>query len=218
MAASKFNLKEATEAYIFTTAISIPLGGAIAYLIGIATEMRDHYIVTIVLCWLGIAGWASAKTAREMLLRALGYRDAPKLSVSSGSSGRKVPINYASGTKHTYLSDIAALWKPQEQVTFDPPALPMTFTVLVDGLDHTVTLDEIDYFIRKVWALQRLGKNGLSRKYWTRTHKPALDRLHYDTRVNLLLMAGIIVDRGDKRSGRLAVPPNKALDAIKAMS
>ena len=90
----------------------------------------------------------------------------------------------------------------------------MTFTVD----NRTVSLDEVDYFIRKAYNLQRQRKPGLSRAYWMQRHRPNYERWQYDANIELLNLAGLIVDRGERRSGRLLGSPAMALNAIKTIT
>jgi hypothetical protein len=214
---AKLNLKQMALSYIGGTTASLTTGYVLA-------GLYDHYggypdYPTVVGgAWLLVVGVPSCLVAADKIREAWGQRKKTTVSASSWTTalGRLVPINYPDGTtKHTFLSSLPATISLKHQQQQPEINTPDAFTVSMDGNDYTVTEPEIDHFLRTAWRLQRQGKHGLSRAYWTRRHRPPLHRLEYDVRMMVLLsLDGLIVDRGERRSGRLTLPPQMALYAL----
>lgn len=208
---AKINFKQVVLSYAAGTSASVTTGWVLA-------SLWDHYggrpdYPTLVGgAWLMTVGIPSCLLAADSIREAFGERR-NSVSVSSGPSsvlGRMVPINYSSGTKHTFLSSLP-MGQDQPEVS-----TPKSFTVTMDGNDHTIVSNDLDSFLHTAWRLQRQKRHGLSRKYWTRQHRPRYHRLEYDAIIFILLsVEGLIVDRGDRRSGRLTLPPKLALNVIK---
>jgi hypothetical protein len=130
-------------------------------------------------------------------------------SFSSGRSRRKIPFS-ANGKDSTILmSTIPFLKTNIKKPEFE------SFTVRIDNVDYTVTLVEMENFIRAAWNRQRNGKLGLSRTYWTKQRQPRLKTLEYNIRMHVLLsVSGLVLDRSQGRSGRLAISPLLTIQAL----
>ncbi len=108
-------------------------------------------------------------------------------------------------------------WIKPDPVAYNEEEAQMaSFMVEIDGIGYTVLWPEMEDFVRGIWARQRVGKPGMSRPYWTTQYRPPLTTREYNARINVLLgVNGLILDRGQGRSGRLSVSPLLALKELK---
>lgn len=217
MADKKLNFKQISIAWTGATFTTVTTSGTLAALIDGLPILE-----TAGWTWFALVGVPSVIVAGESLSKALGWKKSiGGVTVSNATNkGRAVPINYGNGKKSTvFLSEfkLPSIRNAKQVIEFEAPELPKTFTVHVpSGNTYTVHLDEIDYFIRKSHNRQRAGYKGLSREYWTKKHSPRLMRDDYDARIQLLLQYGLIVDRGERRAGRLLLPPARSIKMLQA--
>ncbi len=151
-------------------------------------------------------------SAQDRLRREFGGRSPITIignSFSGRRSKRKIPFSADGKDSHILMSSIPFLRTEIKEPELD------SFTVRVDSIDYTVTLIEMEKFIRTAWNRQRAGKLGLSRTYWTKRSRPRLKTLEYNARIHILLsVPGLILDRSQGRSGYLA---NRPLPTIKTL-
>src|SRR3989304_4662040 len=168
------------------------------------------------------SGLISAESLRQIL----GQREGLSISASSRVLRRSIPLTVNGRASALFLSSVSWL-KPsglddQAYQARGAPAtayLPDQFTVTVDGLPYTLQLPQIQDFLYTAWRRQRAGLPGLSRFYWTEERRPErFNRQLYDALMVLLSsVEGLIVDRGERRSGRLAAPPQLSIRAIQGV-
>jgi hypothetical protein len=129
--------------------------------------------------------------------------------ISARGSGRKITVNYGNDgnkAKDIFLSVLPIDVKDTaEELT--------AITVTMDETDYTILLSEIEDFIRIAWGKQRQGKSGLSRNYWTKTHRPRMKTLDYN--IMIFALQPIIVDRKKGKSGKLLDSPLIAIERVK---
>ncbi len=128
----------------------------------------------------------------------------------SKRTGRKIPFSANGKDGNILMSSIP--WLNSDNI--EEPETE-SFTVRIGDIDYTVTLAEMESFIRAAWNRQRAGTSGLSRTYWTRDRRPRLKTLEYNARMIILSsVPGLILDRSQGRSGRLAISPLLAMEAL----
>ena len=212
MSDKKLSFKQISIAWTGATFATVTTGGVFAGL------MDWPIIYTAGWAWFGVVGVSSMIAATDTLSKTLGKKEPTTVSVINGSNrGRKTPINYANGRRsHVYLSELILPWlKPEPS---EVAAMPKQFPVFTNGKYVTVTLEEMDYFIRKASNVERAGRrSGLSRDYWTTIHNPRFRRDMYDARIKVLESCQLIADREAKRSGRLILPPGQAIKTLQSI-
>lgn len=130
---------------------------------------------------------------------------------SLGGKRRKIPFKSNGQERDIFMFSIPWISKNSDE---DTPRLD-NFKVTIDDIDYTVSASEMESFVRTAWHRQRNGKPGLSRPYWTKQHRPRLKTLEYNARMDILLIApGLILDRSQGRSGRLANSPLLTIEAL----
>jgi hypothetical protein len=207
----KLNLKNAAAAYTAATATSLATCG-----VGIALARSLGYDVptgpTLGAVWLLTVGVPSTIAAGEQLRRALGQRKPTWVSASAPT--RQVKVGHPSLT-HTFLSTIPLL--KGERPNLPDEVGPAMFKVSLDGSIVEVPEPDVLEFLRLVWRRQQDGRHGLSQRWWTSKRRPALSRQDYDARVAVLTgTPNLIVNRDERRSGRLVYPPLGALRMVKS--
>ena len=89
------------------------------------------------------------------------------------------------------------------------------FTVTIDGIPYDVPITQLREFLSKAFSRQRGGKSPFSRNYWMQTHRPKFDRTEYDAIMTLLTgLEGLVINRSEKRSGKLVMPPEATIRAL----
>ncbi len=216
MIMAKLNFKDISIAYAGATVASVSTG-----LVGSYVWSKFGYDVDVGLvvssAWLLTVGVPSTLVAAETLRRKLGEGQPIIIRAAGGSRGRgrAIPVTSNGRKTHVFLSIMPLLGFQPKIAQTNQAESPDTFTVSVDENTYSVTSDEIESFLRVGWQRQRSGNFAFSRVYWTRQHRPRLKPLEYYTRLNVLLSyEGMILDRGKRRSGRLAYPPLAAIKAL----
>jgi hypothetical protein len=216
---AKLDLRDISIAYAGATAASVSTAVAGSYVWSKFGYDVDYGLV-ISSAWLLTVGVPSCLVSMETLRRKLGEKQQTTVSAVAGSGrigNRSIPV-YSGIEKraHMFMSSISLL-RPQldPQPYSQPIDLPDTFTVNIDDNSYSVTVGEIEAFLRGAWNRQRRGDPAFSRPYWTRQARPRLKPIEYYARLNVLMsVPDLILDRSKRRSGRLAVPP---LTAVKAL-
>lgn len=202
----------------------------VAVLIGFVWDRMDNnnnnvdYALWVAFV-LSVIGVFALSTYVDRLLKKLG-RKSP-ISIFSGgglAQGRRVPINYAGGKKSAvFLSSLPLIGRDSRQIDTEgkatlPPEieLPQTFTVILNGNVHTFTAIETRDFLSKAFARERAGSKGFSIRYWMQSHRPRWDRQRYDAMMKMLETNGLVVDRAERRSGRIVMPPNSAMKRLQS--
>ncbi len=174
---------------------------------------NTDYALSIGVTWFVAVGLPSIAVSAASLRRALGERQQTAITASPA---RAIPFtsNGRSGYVFNYATS-AFDWMTKTTPDMTDTMLPEDFTISVDGVAHTITEPEIVFFLRRAWSRQRAGQGGLSRLYWTKTMRPALSRQEYEARMTLLLsVPRLVINRGERRSGKLSVPPETAKRAL----
>ncbi len=124
---------------------------------------------------------------------------------SFARKGRKIPFK-ADGKNQSDIFMFSIGNDTSQAVEID------SITISDEGNNYTTSLPDLEYFIRKGWSRQQRNLSAFARRYWTKDER--LSTIEYQTRMNILLSVnGLIIDRGDRRSGRYAIPPS-ALNGI----
>lgn len=169
--------------------------------------------IAILGTWFVVVGVPSLAVSMDALRRVLGIKGAPSVTANQpgGVRSRPVKINLPTGPVTEFLTILPG----RSSKTDGFVRLPDSWTVEINGVRNTVTEAELSTFLTKVWRRQRSGFSGLSRTYWMREHRPRLRRQEYEARLTILLgVGGLIVDRGERRSGRLILPPGLSIKAV----
>jgi len=203
----RLNLSDVTIAYGAGTVASITTGFVTGWLWEHWGGHTD-YTTTIGLTWLAVVGIPSCLVAADTIKEKLGQRPGNYVA-SSRALSRVIPVNHAQGSTNVFMSLIG--WSDDQKRD-----MADSYTVSIAGSAFTLTEVEIEDFLAGAWRRQRAGHPGLSRQYWTSQHRPRLRRLEYQARLELISsVQGLVLDREERRSGRLALPPKLALQAIK---
>ncbi len=159
--------------------------------------------ITLVLC--SLYG-PLAYSAFDSLRHELGYKSPTSIiGQSLGGKRRKIPFKANGQDKDIFMFSVDN--EANEVVEMD------SITVSVNDNNYTTSLSDLEYFIRKGWARQRQRLSAFSRRYWMKNER--LSTVEYQARMSILLsIDGLIVDRGERRSGRLAIPPSATMEAI----
>lgn len=216
---AKLNHKDILIAYTGATIASVTTG-----LVGSYIWSKFGYDVDTSLvvssAWLLTVGVPSVGVSTKTLWERLGQKETATVKAIGRNSGgrRAIPFQANGRQGNIFLSSIPWL-KSQDfrsQTEDDKPDLPTVFEAQIEGNSYSITLPELEDFLRIVWRRQRAGnEHPLSRPYFTKQNRPRLKRLEYQTRINILLSCnGLILDRDKRRSGRLAVSPTLAIRAI----
>ncbi len=217
---TRLNFRDIATIYAAATFTSISTAAVGGYLWEHIGGNTDFGLI-IGGAWILSVGLPSTLVSMETLRKRLGEKSPNTVSAAGGSSRagrRSIPFSANGRQSHVFLSSIPWLSRLNEsQPEVEEIELPTIFTSTVDDNDYSVTIDELETFIRTAWRRQRIGENGLSRPFWTRQHQPRLKPLEYYSRLNVLLSCnGLILDRGKRRSGRLAVSPGLAIKALQS--
>lgn len=211
---AKLSAKEMAIAYTGATVATAAAGAVGGYLWQHYGGQTD-YVAAVGIPWLVVVGGPSMFVARDRLMVALGQRQPTTVTATAAAGpGRRIPFTAAGGTKQVLMSVL-----PFSQPDPDPIELPEQFAVSIAGTAHTIMLPQIQDFLYASWKRQRRGLSAFSRKYWLAERRPdRLKRQTYDAVMTLLLSVdGLIVDRDQRRSGRLAVPPQLSIKAIQGV-
>jgi len=216
---AKLNLEQVAIGYGAASLTSISTGLVGGYLWQHWGGQTD-YVVTVGVTWLITVGVPSVLISAESLRRILGQREGLSISASSRVLRRSIPLTVNGRASALFLSSVS--WLKPGGVDDQAPAaayLPDQFAVTVDGLPYTLQLPQIQDFLYIAWRRQRAGLPGLSRSYWTEERRPErLSRQLYDALMVLLSsVEGLIIDRGERRSGRLSAPPQLSIKAIQGV-
>lgn len=158
--------------------------------------------------WLTTIGVPHCLAFSRSIARNLGERDPYRIAVQSSiKPQRAIPVNAWGKASHIFA--FAFPDGPRVEET------PNAFTVDLGNGDTTLTYTDVEDFLRATWRRQRSGRAGLSRRYHTKTRRPRLEPVTYNAMITLLLSVdGLVVDRGERRSGRLSMPPQHTLNTL----
>ncbi len=209
--AKTINVRNIMILELWSTGLAIAVGVTGSYIL-------HEFQYSNVNPWLNIALLFTAPHAglllgaHHKLRQELDYKSGIEIvGQSLARKGRKIPFKADGRNRDIFMFSIP--WnssKPNtESLKLD------SFKVIIDDIDYTVSLSDMESFIRTAWHKQRNGKPGLSRPYWTKEHRPRLKTLEYNARMDILLsIPGVILDRSQGRSGRLANSPLLTIDAL----
>jgi len=149
--------------------------------------------------WLVSVGAPSLWVAGEQTLRALGRKP---VQPWRQWGGRSVAVNVMeSATRLVLKSD-----ERRVLVTYMYHALDN------NGLSHQFVDDDLSRALRLAW--HRRHRNPWSRN--AMMDSVLLSRDEYDAMMNLLQsVPGVVLDRGERRSGRIRLPPMTALEMVR---
>lgn len=208
---AKLNFKQIATGYAAAT-VSAATTGLVGGYLWQHFGGEPDYVVAIGATWFVTVGLPSIAISASSLRRVLGEK---QQTAVTATPSRAIP--YTANGKSGYVFNYATSafdWMTKARQD-DDVMLPEDFTISVDGATHTITEPEIDFFIRRAWSKQRAGRAGLSRAYWTKTLRPALSRQEYEARMTLLLsVPRLVINRSERRSGKLSVPPQTAKRAL----
>ncbi len=193
---------------LYTTILSATAGAASSYPLHVMYPDLDVNILFNTTAFICFTHTLLAFAAQDGLRREFGWRSPVKIIKNSFTrSRRKIPLNANGKSSDIFMSSISLPSLHAEETE--------SFTVRINNINYTVPLSDMENFIRAVWARQRNGEPGLSRTYWVKQRRPRLKTVEYDVRIRILEnVPGLILDRGQGRSGRLAASPLLIMDAL----
>lgn len=143
-------------------------------------------------------------------------------TIEARQGGRAVPVNLPTRTTHVFLSALTGGKVGQgEPAPADLEPIPDVFTVyncVVPGqepADVQLDLPTVETFLHRAYGRQWDRRPPFSRRYWTQERRPPLDTSAYYAVLTLLVAHGLIVNRGERRSGKLLLQPSTALRHLK---
>ena len=212
---AKLNLRDISIAYAGATVASVSTAAVGCYVWSRLGGVDVDVGLVVSSAWLLTVGVPSTLVGAETLRRKLGEHQPTKVSAVGGGRGqRAIPVTANGRASHIFMSIMPRL-KLQSNIPQPDMIAPDMFTVSVDQNSYSVTVNEIEDFLRICWKRQRSGAYPFPRSYWTRIHRPRLKPLEYYARLNVLLSVdGLILDRSKRRSGRLAVPPMATIKVL----
>ncbi len=210
----KLNLKDLSIAYGAASLAAVTTG-YVAGLLWSHIGGDTDYGLIVGSTWLFTVGVPSVLVSMDTLRKRLGQERPNTITAIGRQHRRGIPFSHNGRQSHVFLSML-----PIVGHNFDPdpgPDLPMIFTATIDDNDYSVTVDELEQFVRTAWKRQRQGESPFSRPYFTRQHRPRLKPGEYYARINILSSCnGLVLDRAKSRSGRLSVSPGLAIKALQA--
>lgn len=212
----KYHPRTISVLFVFASLLTVLAGWVIGALYRHWSGDRPDYWSIIGLTWLVMVGAPALFVSREGLLTMLGQRKPPGVTANTPSlSGREIPVHGVGGDRSVFMSVLG--WFQSSPAPEPISPAPLSYTVTLDGLAYTVTHGEIEEFLNIAWRKQGQGQAGFSRTYWTRKRRPALKREQYEARMRLIESAGLVIDRDERRSGRMACSPSKALELLRGL-
>lgn len=192
-------------AYLFATLTVLALAA-------VATEVvRVWVIVTFwqVACglWLVSVGIPSVGWSTRQVSRALGIRPSPVVRLGGW---RSIPV--AGGV----LADVGRSLFTSANGGQHTPALTVPDELTITCGNYVFPESEVLDVLQCGWRrqMQRRGA-ALARRYWLGRYPFMGDRDRYDAFCTSCEALGILVGRGDRASGRLAVPPLSSIYTLK---
>ena len=207
---TKLNAKNILTLAATTSGLSICFGLIGSYVLQELGYKPQDYAFNTSVAWLAFHA-PVISTAISSLKYALGEKQLPSVTANSHSTSRRIPFTANGRTSHIFASLLPGAMPRMIKVENKKLA---TFTVGINGQKHVISILEIEQFVHIAWRRQRQGKNGLSRQYWTRECRPRLKTLEYNCRMTILSQAGLVIDRSDRRSGRLVLSPELAIKEL----
>jgi len=197
-----------------TILILFMFGSILSVLVGwVGGTMYAHiggqpdFRIAISTLWLTFVGLPGLWVSRERLLYALGQRPQPRITTTPGPE-REIQVNGVGGPRSIFMTVLHPFAPPAAE---SAPAAPVSYTVTIDATPYTITTAEVDRFLNVAWSRQQRNQAPFSRHYWTRKRRPALSRELYEAHMRLVEQAGAVIDRGERRSGRMAIAPGRAM-------
>lgn len=155
--------------------------------IGLVQFDYNFWLGPLFTCGLTVThGWIQS---RAMLMAALGERKQATMAIT----GRNIPVS-AGGMLARFES---ALPGRTLQLEIEAGLQVITPTGVV------ISEDEIKHFVGRVVSRQLQGRKGLSRRYWTKEHRPPWERESYETLISCLKDNGFIQGRVGGKTGVL---------------
>jgi hypothetical protein len=194
-----------------TMGLSASMSLSVAYL-------TDGPFWTIFACVNTLGNLPLLLSSSDALRQELGLRSPIQIIGNGGKRtfGRRIPVNSANETKDIFMQTLRL--SPGTEQEYEPVAEIETISIWYDENEYTLTLPELEEFIYVAWRRQSQAKNAFSRHYWTKQRRPRLKTLDYNLRVWALMSCnGLVIDRSEGRSGRLAVPPKEAIQIIRSV-
>jgi hypothetical protein len=191
--------------------------------LGMSVSLGVSYIMAWDIAWTmalinTIANTPLLLASSDALRQELGLRSPIQIIGNGGKRafGRRIPVNSGAETKDIFMQTLRLA--PGATQEYEPVAEIETVSIWYDDNEYTLTLPELEEFIYVAWRRQSQAKNAFSRHYWTKQRRPRLKTLDYNLRMWALMSCnGLILDRSEGRSGRLAVPPKEAIQIIRSV-
>lgn len=197
-------LKAVLSAYLIVSIFSLTAGFVVARLARVAlysdSLLTDLWFNSSWI-WLAFAGLPGLRYANQHLARALGIRSTPTLKVASS---RSIPI----------MGDVIKPIFKRAQIS----EIVVADDIIIECDEFVFTETDLLPVLRRGWMRQRAGRHAMSRSYWL-GRKPFLgDRDKYNAFMESMEACGALVGRGDRKSGKLIVPPLSTLYNLREMA
>jgi hypothetical protein len=115
--------------------------------------------------------------------------------------------------------DVSFVWGSEINIEIPQSANINLFVSSIstkDGiLEVRFTENELLKFLQSAWRRQLKGEKGLSRRYWTKIHRPRYKTYYYNAIIRFFQDNEVIINRDRHRSGSLISDPYQCIAIIK---
>jgi hypothetical protein len=182
------------------------VGAAIAFLWSRLFQVPVDYWLVIIGLWLVVVGLPSLYAMVDFLLKKMGYRERPWPRLTND---RLIPVGQ-SYAFDTVLSPFRFVGNSGQVTPERAVELP---EIEIQTGDYLITQEVLLRVLRTAWQRQNRGRSPFSRTWWVEESR-SLERGEYESIMETLAKAGLIVGRTQGRSGKLRYPPLKSLDEL----
>ncbi len=210
MAARKVSATNVIKLSGTTTVLSLGVGASGSFLL---SNWYPNISVSTCMTWAWIVPhFYILVAAVDTLREELGFRSPARIVGNWGKRtfGRRIPVNAGDKSTDIFMQVLPfTTTKNQDVVELE------TITVWYNDTSYTITIPELEEFLYVAWRRQSQEKSPFSRDYWTRQRRPRLKTLEYNLRMTVLISVdGLVIDRGERRSGKLTLEPRTALERV----
>jgi hypothetical protein len=193
---------KALLAYILASIFVVVLAAVALSIVQIWLEVTYQQLVSGL--WMVVVGIPSCGYAMQKASKALGIRPTPHLGVASW---RSVPIFGGAGA--TLTDAVGAVLGRQEMGSIE---IPDRWAFLAGSF--VFKEDEISDLLHRGWARQRRGLSAFARAAVLDGPPFYGDRQAYECWCDVCEAVGFLVNRQDRHSGKLTLPPALALSEL----
>lgn len=151
--------------------------------------------------------------AVDSLREELGFRSPTKIvgNWAGINLRRKIPVTSGDSKTNIFMHALPFGSKSLPEESIELQAISIWY----NEIEYTLKIPDLEEFLFAAWRRQAQKKAPFNRRYWTEQRRPSLTTLEYEVRLKLLTsIPGLILDRSERRSGRMSIEPRTALALI----